>query len=369
MSLRLVDILRQHWSDYVTSVGGPDKIPREHWRAVEAVLACRTARLGGHLYRCTDCGQLHHAYHSCNHRACPQCGSHDQLVWAARQQARLLPVPYYMLTFTVPEQLRAWFLRYDAVGYKVLFAATATAIKELFANEKHFGGTAGFISVLHTWTRQLGYHPHVHVIIPAIALALDGCEIIHPKESEFLLPYAALAGSYRKHFFNILEAEHPEAFEAIDQQCLPQKWNVNIQPVGKGKSALRYLAAYVNRSALSEQRLLGYDNQGNLLIKWTDSNDGRTKVMTLKPREFIRRWLLHMLPKGFMRVRHYGFLGGAARCSFLRIRFLLGCGRIILELPKPQPLCCPHCQHPLEHLRKIKRARGPPLSTALLQNQ
>lgn len=368
MSLKLADILRRHWPDYVVRAGGPHKIPREHWRAVEAVLACRTERMGGHLYRCPDCNQLHHAYHSCNHRACPQCGSHDQHVWAAQQQARLLPVPYYMITFTVPKQLRAWFIRYDAIAYKLLFDAVAAAIKELFSNEKYFGGHCGFVAILHTWTRQMDYHPHLHVMIPAIAIAPDGCEVIHPKEPEFLLPHAAVAAYYQKHFFKILATDHKEAFEAIDRQTLPQTWNVNIQSVGKGKSALRYLAAYVNKSAFSEQRLLNYDAKGNLLLSWKDSSDGRTKVMTLQPGEFIRRWLLHILPRGFMRIRHYGFLGGAARKSFFRVRFLLGCGRIVLDLPKLEPLCCRHCQQPLELLRKLQPVRGPPLSTALLSN-
>jgi hypothetical protein len=365
----LVDLLRQHWPEYVARVGGASQIPAPHWRAVEAVLSCRTPRLGGHVHRCTDCGSEHYAYHSCNHRACPRCGGAEQQEWSARQQARLLPVPYFMLTFTVPEPMRGLFLRYDRILYKALFAATSGAVKDLFADPKHFGGQPGFIAVLHTWTRQMSYHPHIHLIVPALALGPQGCEVIHARYPEFLLPHVPLAERYRDRFLAYLQDKHPGIASDLDPALHESKWNINVRAVGRGKSALRYLSAYVAKSAFAESRLDGYDRQGRIRLWWTDSADGRPKRMTLEPVEFIRRWLLHVLPRGFTRVRHYGFLSGAARAAYRRLRFLLGCPSVKVILPEQAPLCCPCCDGPMQRMHKIPPARGPPLSSALIPEE
>ena len=367
--MTLADLLRQHWSEYVARAGGAGKIPASHWRAVEAVLSCRTSRLGGHVHGCADCRGEHFAYHSCNHRACPSCGSRDQQIWSAKQQARRLPVPYFMLTFTVPEPLRGFFLRYDRVAYQALFAAASSAIKDLFAQSKHFGGQPGFTAVLHTWTRQIQFHPHLHILGPAVALGPEGSQAIRARHPDFLLPHAPLARSYREHFLAYLKDKHPCLYEQIDPEVRSIDWNVNVKAVGRGKRALRYLAAYVNKSAFSEKRLAGYDEQGNIRLWWQDSKDGRRKLTTLQPVELIRRWLLHILPKGLTRVRHYGFLSAAARKGFDRLRFLLGGKHLPVELPEPKRMRCPCCQSPMKRLRKLLPVRGPPLSVALLHAQ
>lgn len=367
--MTLADLLRQHWSEYVARQGGAGKIPAPHWRAVEAVLSCGTPRLGGHVYGCTDCGSEHFAYHSCNHRACPRCGGQGQQEWSARQQARLLPVPYFMLTFTVPEQLRGFFRRYERIGYTALFAAASGAVKDLFANPKHFGGEPGFIAVLHTWTRQMQFHPHLHLIVPAVALSPGGCEVLHAQHPEYLLPYRALAERYRNRLLAHVRQRHPGLFAELDPQLQTMLWNVNLQCVGRGKSALRYLAAYVGKSAFSESRLIGYDAQGRIRMWWTDSNSGKRKIMALEPCELIRRWLQHVLPKGFTRVRHYGFLSGAARNAYRRLRFLLGAAPVQMPEAIDEPMCCPHCEAQMERLRKIHPVRGPPLSTALFHSR
>jgi len=193
--VRFTHILRRHWHEYIARNGGATKIPAVHWRAVEAVLSCRTPRLGGHVYTCKECKGEHFAYHSCNHRACPQCGSSGQQLWSARQQARRLPVPYFMVTFTVPEPLRWFFLRYDCVAYGLLFTAASEAIKELFADPKHFGGQAGFTAVLHTWTRQMEFHPHLHVLVPAVAIGESGTEVIRANPTAACSAGAALPQS------------------------------------------------------------------------------------------------------------------------------------------------------------------------------
>ena len=367
--MTLADLLRKHWSHYVAEAGGPGKVPAAHWRAVEAVLSCRTPRLGGHVYTCMDCKSEHFAYHSCNHRACPRCGAREQQLWSARQQARRLPVPYFMLTFTVPESLRWFFLRYDRVAYNTLFAAACGAIKELFANPKYFGGQPGFTAVLHTWTRKMEFHPHLHVLVPAVALGAEGCEAIQAKDPEFLLPHAPLARSYREQFFSQLRDKHPDLYGQISPKVGSIDWNVNIKAVGRGKRALRYLAAYVNKSAFSEKRLAGYDEKGRIRLWWQDSTDGKRKLMTLEVIEFIRRWLLHVLPKGLTRVRHYGFLGGAAVKSYRRLRLLLGGKHFAVEMPEDEPPACPCCGGEMQLLGKLLPVRGPPLSAALLHRQ
>ena len=250
--------------------------------------------------------------------------------------------------------------------YKVLFAAASGAVKDLFADPKHFGGQPGFIAVLHTWTRQMAYHPHLHLILPAVALSPEGCEVIHAKYPEFVLPHVPLAERYRERFIGHLQDKHPGIASEIDPALAQTRWNINIRSVGRGQSALRYLSAYVAKSAFSERRLDGYDPNGRLRLWWTDSTSGRRKCMTLEPVEFIRRWLLHVLPKGFTRVRHYGFLSGAARAAYRRLRFLLGCPSVQVVLPEETPMCCPCCHGPMQRTHKIPPVRGPPLSSALL---
>ena len=366
--MTFADLLREHWPQYVASAGGAAKIPAAHWRAVEAVLSCRTPRLGGHMYACGDCNSEHFAYHSCNHRACPRCGGRQQQLWSARQQARRLPVPYFMLTFTVPETLRWFFLRYDRLGYNALFDAVAGAIKELFGDPKHFGGQPGFTAVLHTWTRRMEFHPHLHVLVPAVALGTEGSQAIRAKDPEFLLPHALLARVYREHFLAVLRDKHPDLYTQIDPKVRSIDWNVNVKSVGRGKRALRYLAAYVNKSAFSEGRLGGYDEKGRIRLWWQDSKDGKRKLMTLEVVKFIGLWLLHVLPKGLTRVRHYGFLGAAAVKSYRRLRFLLGGKHFAVEVPMDEPPTCSCCGGELRLLRKLLPVRGPPLSAALLQN-
>ena len=361
--MKLAEILRAHGSEYVNT---GIEIDDEQWRAVEAVLACRTARLGGHRYSCCDCGKAHYTYNSCHHRACPACGGNDQAVWAAKQAARLLPVPYYMLTPTVPAELRGLFRRAPRQAYRVLFDAAAAALKSILCQPKHLGGESGFLMMLHTWTREMLFHPHVHIIVPAVGLAPDGCALVHPKVEDYLLPHALLARAVRERFERLLREQHPELYSWVEPKVWQMKWNVNCRPVGRGKTALRYVAAYVNKSAFNESRLDGYDVHGRIRLWCTRSSDQQRHCLHLEPVEFIRRWLLHVLPKGFMRLRYYGFLSPAAKRSFAAVRFLLGGYPRRVELPELPPMCCAHCEGALVLMERINPVRGPPLSVACL---
>jgi hypothetical protein len=362
--VRFADILREHWPDYVAAAQGP--IPSRHWRAVEAVLSCRTARRGGHRHHCAQCGRDSFVYHSCNHRSCPRCGSREQEQWAARQEARLLPVPYYLVTLTVPDPLGQLFLRYPRELYPLFFDEGAGAVRDLCRNPRHLGGEPGFIAVLQTWTRRMLFHPHLHLLVPAIGLKSGGCVLSHPRDAEYLLPQRALAQHLRSRFEERLRQDYPELAAQIDLSASSADWVVQCKAAGRGRSALRYLAAYVKKSAFNESRLVGYDEEGNLRLRYKDSADNRWKIETIEPKELIRRWLLHVLPRGLVRIRHYGWLSPAAGKSLRRIRFLLGLGPVRTRLLSQAPIQCSCCQSPLHFVGRIAPVRGPPLSRQIL---
>ena len=213
--------------------------------------------MGGKLYRCDGCSKYHFAYYSCNHRNCPQCGSLDQQVWAAKQEAKLLPVPYFMVTFTLPDKLRYLCLAWPKILYPLLLTESAGALRDVIAT-KYQGGRTGHVSVLHTWGRQMQHHPHVHCIVPAIVFDEAACELVHPRKSDFLVSYRPLAARFRSRLYTALRDHHPEIYAQLTPDArrvlgCQQQWNVNLQHVGRGKTALRYLARYVRRSAFSPE--------------------------------------------------------------------------------------------------------------------
>jgi hypothetical protein len=223
--------------------------------------------------------------------------------------------------------------------------------------------------VLHTWGRQIQHHPHVHLIVPGVAFHPKHQTLVHPASEEFLIHYQPLSARFRSRIHTALQNDHPGIYETLTPAqrhvLSPAKqWNVQLQHAGSGRTALRYLARYVQRSAFAASRLIGYDSQGNVLLRWTSSSTGRTAVMALHPHEFLRRWLLHVLPKGLTRIRHYGYLGSAARKTRLRIRALLGhLGEPAPELPEPAPFTCQCCGGTLTFLREIapiRLLRAPP---------
>jgi len=367
MSLTLSELLTTHWHSYAK--WHQDRLCSAHYRAVRSVLGCRTAEFGGRLYQCGDCSKKHFAYHSCNHRSCPQCGALDQQIWTAKQEARLLPVDYFMVTFTIPSELRGLCVGYPDELYDLLLKQSSAALKDVIAT-KHQGAETGFTSVLHTWGRQLQHHPHVHCIVPAVALQTKTGQLVRPKKSKFLVHFRPLAQRFRNLMHAALRSQHPEIYQRltpVQRGCFSYKkvWNVQLQHVGAGATALRYLARYVQRSGFTNKRLIGYDSSGrNVLLRWTPSGTTQSKVLTLSVFEFIRRWLLHVLPKGFSRIRHYGYMSSAAKKKRLRIRALLGqIGEPVAKLPEQEPHRCRVCDGKLQFLREIPRltpSRGPP---------
>lgn len=374
MSLTLAEVLREHWASFAREHRA--RLAPAHYRAVRSVLACRGPELGGRVYRCEGCRKYHYAYHSCNHRSCPQCGAFDQQIWSARQEARLLPAPYFMVTFTVPAELRPLCKAHPRELYALIIQESAAALLDVIGTK--LGGAGGFTSVLHTWGRQMQHHPHNHIIIPALAYDKASDTLLHPAKDSFLVHYRPLADRFRTRMKAALRERHPEFLEEfrLDLSTLfgpDKKWVSNVKPVGRGKTALRYLARYVQRSAFHPRRLLGYNAEGKILLAWYCSDTGKRGVMKLAPAEFIRRWLIHVLPKGFTRIRHYGFLSSAAKRTRLKIRLLLGeLGEPAPKLPELEAFRCTECGGMLRFVREIARStppRGPPLTQATSKPQ
>jgi len=272
-------------------------------------------------------------------------------------------VTYYLITITVPDPLRRLFALYPCELYPLFFDESARALKELCHNPRHLGGEPGFIALLHTWTRRMLHHPHLHLLVPALGLNNSGCALVYPRNEDYLIPERALARRIRARFEARLRNDYPELADRIDLSRASQDWVVQCKAAGRGKSALRYLSAYVKKSAFSEPRLTGYDRQGQrLLLRYKDSSDNQWKIEMLDALELIRRWLLHVLPKGLVAVRHYGWLSPAAGQALRRIRFLVGLGPVRVRSLANLALACPSCKGPLRLVRRLAPARGPPLS-------
>jgi len=327
---------------------------------VAALLSCRTAALGGQLYQC-DCGKEHFAYHSCNHRACPQCGHADATEWLARQRRRLLPVPYYLVTFTVPEALRALIRSHQKWFYPELLRHSAGALQDVARAHKDLGAELGLLAVLQTWTRDLRYHPHVHCVVPGGGLSADRLRWVRPKQPDYFLPQRMLAARFRTRLKEALQRDHGPRFRQIPAAVWQQDWVADVQPVGRGDGALKYLAAYVYRTAFSAERILTDDGH-HVTFAWRD-NRGNQRTTRLTAEAFLYRYLQHVLPKGLQRVRSYGWLSAAARARFERLAALLDwrAPALLPPVPRPPPEC-PCCKKPMRRVSRLPRA--PPGHTA-----
>jgi hypothetical protein len=286
------------------------------------ILRCRTAALGGQLFRCPECGDFHYQYHSCNDRHCPQCGQADAQDWLARQRQRLLlPVSYFLVTFTVPEALRPWIRSHLQHGLDLLFSASAQALQDLAANPKRLGAHLGMLGVLHTWSRTLVFHPHIHFLVPGGGLSLDGRSWIAAKDN-YLLSVKALGAHFRTLFRQTLVKEHPDLFEQIPTKVWKQSWVVHSQPAGSGENALGYLSRYIFKTATANRTV---DLLANGKVRWPyrDSKTGQWQSLDLEPDQLISRFLQHVLPRGYCRVRLFGWLHPAAKVRANRVRALL----------------------------------------------
>jgi len=387
-ALEVADIFRAH---------GPAWRERQHGhlslgqlKVMSAIEQCRSAALGGHVLHCPACGEVEIAYNSCRNRHCPKCQGRAARRWLADRQADLLPVPYYHVVFTLPAPISGFAFHNKTVLYNVLFEVAAETLRTIAADPKHLGAQIGLTLVLHTWGSALTHHPHVHGIVPGGGLSPDGAHWISCKLG-FFLPVRVLSRLFRRRFLEELNQAHrtgqlqffgeyaaladATAFAAWLQPLWQCEWVVYAKRPFAGPAAvLAYLSRYTHRVAISNQRLLSMDERG-VSFRWKDyrAKDGmRLKTMTLEPDEFMRRFLLHVLPSGFHRIRHYGLLANAGRRGHLaRMRELL---HVAPEVHSPEDIealggihqpvfVCPHCGAAMivvEVLMRGQLIRAPP---------
>ena len=345
---------------------GPS-MPGRHRQVLRKTLACRTPAMGGQLFQCPDCPGFHYQYHSCNDRHCPQCGQTDADAWLQRQRARLLfPVPYFLVTFTIPEELRRFIRSQLQTGLDLLFAASAQALQDLAANPKRLGAQLGMLGVLHTWSRTLIFHPHIHYLIPGGGLSTDG-RIWVPARNKFLLHHKPLGDRFRNVFKERLQQKHPDLFKQVPAKVWKLHWNVGCQDAGSGENALRYLSRYVFKTATGN-RTVTLLPEGKVRWPYRDSQTGKDTAITLDPLDWMSRFLQHILPPYFARVRTFGWLHPAAKVRANRVRALLRAAPLLNaaekaawqpanppepddepadpqpSTPNPQPVLCPHCR-------------------------
>ena len=337
--LDVADVFRRYGASYRQQHGA--SLSAAQRRVMTAIEVCRTAALGGHLERCDDCGQERNCFNSCRNRHCPKCQSLARAQWIEDRQAELLDCPYYHVVFTVPQEIAALAYQNQEVVYSILFRTTAETLQTIAADPQHLGADIGFFAVLHSWGQALQFHPHLHCVVPGGGLSPDGQRWI-PCRPHFFLPVRVLSKLFRRlflealetayangklHFFSSLEKlSNPVEFARYLAHTKQRNWVVYAKrPFAGPQQVLDYVGRYTHRVAISNHRLLDAEN-GQVRFRWKDYRDGDCmKTMTLAADEFIRRFLLHVLPAGFHRIRYYGFLASRYRSEKLtQCRRLLG---------------------------------------------
>ena len=337
-ALEVADVVRQYGAAYLARYGSTLS-PEQH-RALRAIAVCRTAALGGHAAQCEQCGHVEITYNSCGNRHCPKCPGRAQAAWLAAREAELLDVPYVHVVFTLPHALSPLTLQNPRVLYTLLFQAVAETLLTVARDPHHLGAEIGFLAVLHTWGQTLHHHPHLHCVVPGGGLSPDGTQWRACRQT-FFLPVRVLSRVFRRLFLTRLRQAYTEGTLLLEGQCQtltnPQRWQQFLTPlwatewvvyakppVGGPGPVLKYLARYTHRVAITNRRLLALE-EGRVTFRWKDYAHGnRQRLMTLDAVEFIRRFLLHILPAGFQRLRHYGLLANRGRQAKLeRCRVLL----------------------------------------------
>lgn len=355
----LADIIRVYGEAFEIQYG--QRLLPSHHRTLRDIAYCQTAALGGHLYHCEACQTYHYQYHSCQNRHCPQCQQHKGQEWLEKQQDALLPVPYFMVTFTIPNELHLLARRHQKAVYKLLFRTSAEALQQLAHDPRYIGGQIGMIGVLHTWGRNLSYHPHVHYLVPAGGLANDNRTWLSTSHN-FLVPVKALSILFRAKFRDALH--RVGLLNEVDATAWGKDWVVHSQSVGKGEGALKYLAPYIFRVAISNKRILQVAD-GQVTFAYRTSDTGQWRRMTLSVLHFLQRFLQHVLPKGFVKVRYYGLFSPSKRYLLPLIQRILGEDKPLStsaeKTTQATSVTCPNCGQPLRWVCDVRpRARCPP---------
>ena len=359
--------------------------------------ACQTPALGGHVYRCDSCAQLVGTYNSCCDRHCPTCQGREAAKWTTARLAEVLPVPYFHIVFTLPHEWGPLILQNKTLFYNILFQAASQTLLTIATDPKHLGAHIGFLAVLHTWGQTLQFHPHLHCVVPGGGIALDGKSWVGSRQ-RFFLPVRVLSALYRGKFLSLVRSafdsgqirlrgslnylSHPNAFRALLDSVKAKTWGINTRkPFSTPDQVVKYLARYTHRIAISNDRLVSIDG-GQVTFWWKDRAHGnQSRLMTLPVTEFLRRFLLHVLPKGFVRIRYYGLMAHRHRQrNIARCRQLINAStatdspsnQTVTAAPDPDVNTqssphtlrpCPFCQ--TGHLEYVRRLQPNELLTNL----
>jgi len=349
--LEVAEIVRLHSKAYLGQYGS--SLTKEQKRALRDISACRTSELGGHVYQCDHCQEKIFSFHSCRNRSCPKCHQAQTQRWLDKQHDRLPTCSYFLVTFTLPAGLRPLARSHPNKIYSLLMKAAADALQKLAADPQYLGARLGALAVLHTWTRAMLFHPHVHMLVTAGGLAPDGKSWVHPKHPLFLVPDPALSIIFRAKFCHGLKKAGLLRF--VPASVWKLRWVVHSQHAGRGDKVLDYLARYIFRIAIANSRLESFDN-GIVRFRYTDNHTQQARHVSLPATEFIHRFLQHVPPKSFSKVRHYGLFSPACRSRLDHVRQLLTPAPqqtpsttdsvpIDSDAPtSPLPLRCPRCR-------------------------
>jgi len=329
--IELQDIFEQFASEYIKN----HNLPVNQLKVISAIEFCRTAKLGGHVDECDSCGHTRISYNSCRNRHCPKCQTLAKEKWLLDRRDDLLPVGYFHIVFTLPDSLNPIIIWNQEVMYSILFQATSETLQELSKDPKFLGAQIGFTTILHTWGQNLMLHPHTHNIVPAGGLSLDGTQWINSRK-KFFIPVKVLSRKFRGKFISLMKKayysnklkfsseienlQQESEFETFIEPQYKKEWVVFCKPPFKTpEHVLQYLGRYTHRVAISNSRIVSLEN-GQVTFKWKDYREkGKNKLMTLDVHEFIRRFLLHVLPSKFVKIRHYGILSNRNRHTKLTI--------------------------------------------------
>jgi hypothetical protein len=365
----LQEIFCTHGPRYLERFGAT--MPQAHKQVIEAIAGCCSSANGAIVYQCEGCGEQQWMPRCCGNRHCPLCQQGKAYRWLQRQIERQLPAPYFMLTFTVPEALRPFLRRHQRIGYGALFEASAGAIKKLAPDPNYLGAdTPGFFGVLHTWGRTLQYHPHIHYVVPGGAFDSE-TRLWHGCSATFYAPVRALSPIFRAKFRDAMDAAG--LLGEIAPEVWTIDWNVNCLPVGDGAATMRYLSRYVFKVAIAQSRIVAVDDEV-VRFHYRKPHSNRVRTMALPILEFMHRFLQHVLPRGLMKLRYYGFLSPSFSMPIEEVKariemangFAVAASAAEIEPLAPAPLCCPRCAGVLRYVRVIlppPRSASPTLAS------
>lgn len=364
---RLSEIFIQHGTAYLNKYS--KNILPSHRKAVKDIIQCRTPVLGGIVYHCEECNEYKYSYHSCGNRNCPKCQNDKADEWLSGNLKLLLPVNYFMITFTLNGALRKLARSNQNLFYKLLFKSSSNSIEKLSEDNKYIGGKPGFMGVLHTWARDLSYHPHIHCVVTGGGLSDNKWR---KSKNNFMLPVKALSIIFKAKFRDELKKVNPDIFYSIPSKIWKENWVVNSIPVGSGEHALKYLSQYIFRVAISNSRIVNLKN-GNVTFIYKESKSNTRKTKTLSADKFISAFLQHVLPKGFVKVRYYGLYAAKNRNTLSMVRDLLGAylsgSEVKSQIKKTKIFCCSKCGKEMNIILMLKRDwmnKAPPLSDAFI---